>query len=92
MFCGATTMAKRCLDCGKPFYSVTDRTVCQDCTGDAPDNSGLSVDQANIHAANTQPQSVTQTVDIKTLTQDGTTQTVNPRRDRKRKDKTDDAG
>lgn len=83
-------MAKRCVDCGKPFYTVDDRIACQDCTGDAPITTG-SVDQANITAANTQPQSVTQTVDIKTLTQDGTTQTVNPRRGRKRKDQTDAA-
>nr|DAU76340.1 MAG TPA: RRN7 Zinc-finger of RNA-polymerase I-specific TFIIB, Rrn7 [Caudoviricetes sp.] len=86
------TMAKRCRDCGKSFYPSDDRVVCQDCAGDAPNDADQrAADWANVQKANSAPQTDTQTVDIKTLTNDGAAQTVNPRRGRKKKD-ADDAG
>jgi len=80
------------MDCGDVFYSLAPTDKCQRCSGNMPDLTAQQVkEQAAITKANAALKSKGQTVDLKALTSDGTSQIleVQPAKKTGRKPKDD---
>jgi len=61
----------RCKDCGQLFYTGTGAAICQNCSGDTPDNSkSAERDAQMIREANAAPKAEGQTLSVDSLRKD----------------------